>query len=191
MATHLTGTATFEGGLAADLINNVRVEAEGHVSSGVFLAGKIKFDDAARIEANADLAGSANVLGKTVVTTSLTDFAGLTGGVAGIVLGQGLTVRGFANPDGSITATRIEGQSNPVDVRRIIIQGVVDSFSAPQSTVTVMGITISATTFELNEQPVSADQFFAQLKVGRTVVRGRGSFNAATSTLTADAVGIE
>jgi hypothetical protein len=43
VTTRLTGTAQFEGGISADLMNNVMIEAKGQMSSGVLLADKIKF----------------------------------------------------------------------------------------------------------------------------------------------------
>ncbi|MGE5807503.1 MAG: DUF5666 domain-containing protein, partial [Nitrospirota bacterium] len=43
VVTHLTETVRFEGGISADLMNNVMVEAKGQVSNGVLAADKIKF----------------------------------------------------------------------------------------------------------------------------------------------------
>jgi hypothetical protein len=181
ITTRLTGSTRFEDGVAADLVNNVRVEAEGHMAGGVLTADKIKFDDADRIVANADAAGSANVLGKTVVITSRTEVSGLAGGVAGIALGQGLKIRGFSNPDGAITATLVDKLSNPVEADRVIIQGVVEAFSSSARTITLLGITIDAagaTQIGLDGQTISLDQLFAQLTVDRTIIKARGSFSA-------------
>jgi hypothetical protein len=195
ITTRLTGTARFEGGIAADQVNNMRVEAEGRISGGILMADKIKFHDTVRIEANADAVGSADVLGKTVVITSRTDLANLAGGVGGIALGQGLKVRGFANSDGSITATRIEELGNSVAANQIVIQGVVESFNVPAGTVAVLGITTNAAEaaeVELDNQIITLDQFFSQLTVGKTVVKVRGLFSAGPPpTLTADKVAIE
>jgi uncharacterized protein DUF5666 len=195
ITTRLTGTARFEGGVAEDLVNNVMVRAEGHMLSGVLQADKIKFDDPVRIEANADVAGSASVLGKTVITTGMTDLENLTGGILSITQGQGLKIRGFANPDGTITATRLVGLGSPLDANKIVIQGVVESYSASDRTVVVLGITTNASgaaEVQLDEQPIPLDQFFSQLTSGKTIVKARGEFSVGPSPLlAADKVAIE
>jgi len=195
-------TATrFEGGVAADLVNNVRVEAEGQMTGGVLIADKIRFDDTVRIRANADAAGSANVLGKTVLTNSRTELDNLDGGVAGILLGQGLRVRGFENSDGSVTATQLTGQSSPVGDNGIVVQGVVKAFDASARTITVLGITLNAggaAAFGphegtgLDHPPVSLDQFFSLLTADRTVVKAEGAFSPGPPPLlTAVSIEIE
>jgi hypothetical protein len=186
ITTRLTGSTRFEGGVAADLLNNMRVEAEGQLSGGSLTADKIKFGDADRIVANADAAGKANVLGRTVVTTSLTEFGSLAGGVADIALGQGLKIRGFDNPDGTVTATLIEGLSKPVDADKIIIQGVVEAFDAATRACTVLGIAVDAggaTQVTRNGQLISLEQFFSALTKDRTVVKAKGTFSAVPTTL--------
>ena len=195
ITTRLTASTRFEGGVAADLLNNVRVEAEGQLSGSSLTADKIKFGDSDRIVANADAAGKANVLGKTVVVTSLTDTSSLTGGVAGIASGQGLTIRGFANSDSSITATLILGQNKPVDAAKIIIQGVVEAFNASAHTVTILGIVIDAsgaTEVGGDGQVITLDQLFAKLTVNRTIVKATGAFSAGPPPkLTASGIEID
>jgi hypothetical protein len=173
----------------------MRVEAEGRMAGGVLTADKIKFDDADRIVANADAAGSANVLGKIVVVTSRTELSSLAGGVAGIAQGQGLKVRGFSNPDGTITATQVDELSNPAADNKIIIQGVTEAFSATSHTITVLGIAVNAagaTEVGRDGQILSLDQLFAQLTVDRTIVKVTGSFSPGPPPLlTASEIDIE
>jgi hypothetical protein len=195
ITTRLTGTTRFEGGVAADLLNNVRVEVEGQLSGGTLAADKVKFGDAFRIVANADAAGRADVLGRTVVITSLTDLSRLAGGLAGIAPGQGLTIRGFANSDSSITATLIEGLDKPVDAGKIILQGAVEAFSASARTITILGIVINAggaAEVGLGGQVITLDQFFAQVTVNSTIVKATGAFSAGPPpTLTASGIEID
>jgi hypothetical protein len=195
ITTRLTGSTRFEDGVPADLVNNMRVEAEGRMAGGVLTADKIKFDDADRIVANADAAGSANVLGKIVVVTSRTELSSLVGGVAGIAQGQGLKVRGFSNPDGTITATQVDELSNPAADNKIIIQGVTEAFSATSHTITVLGIAVNAagaTEVGRDGQILSLDQLFAQLTVDRTIVKVTGSFSPGPPPLlTASEIDIE
>jgi hypothetical protein len=191
----------FEGGIAADLVNNVRVEVEGQMTGGVLTASKIRFDDTVRIRANADAGGSANVLGKTVLANSRTELVNLGGGVAGIVAGQGLRVRGFENPDGSVTATQLIGQSSPVSDNGKVVQGVVKAFDASARTITVLGVTfnaVGAAAFGPHDgtgpdhPAVSLDQFFSLLTADRTVVKAEGAFSPGPPPLlTAVTVEIE
>ena len=67
----LDANARIDGGVLVDLIDGMKVEAEGHTATGgVLNAGKITIKDNIRIEANATSGGSANVLGKYVTITS-------------------------------------------------------------------------------------------------------------------------
>ena len=190
-----TATTKFENGVAADLMNGVKVEADGHVIGGVFVVEKISFGDSLRIEANADNAGSAGVLGKTIVAGSGTQLANLPGGVAGILAGDGLRIRGFLNGDNTtITATRIEKLSNPVAANQIIVQAPVSSFNVTLKSVTLIGITVDASGGAVefqnsNDAVVTATTFFNSLVADRTVVKARGTF--AATTLTANKVEVE
>jgi uncharacterized protein DUF5666 len=193
VTTRLAGTASFQGGIAADLINNVRTEAEGRMTGGVLVADKIKFADVVRIEANAVAAGGADVLGEKVVVSSLTEFANLTGGAADISAGQGLKIRGFENPDGTLTATRIEGLVSPMDANKISIQGVVEASSDSTRTITVIGTTINAsgaTQVVLDGKLTFPELFFLTLARNRSsVIKATGTFSAGPqSLLTADKV---
>lgn len=191
-----TASTRFEGGVPADLADGVRVEAEGNMAGGVLMADKITFKETIRIEANADADGSAGVLGRTVQVTSLTEWGGGLTAVGDILQGNGLKIRGFLNLDGTtITATRVEKLSNPVDADKNILQGPVSSFDpAPtMHTMLIAGITVDAhgATEIRNDadQLITLDQFFASLTAGRTIVKARGAYSAGT--LTVDKIEIE
>lgn len=195
---HVTGSTRLEGGVVADLGNDVKVEAEGHMIGGVLVADKITFKDTIRFEANADSNASAGVLGKTVVITSRTELINLPTGIGAISAGNGLRIRGFLNNDGTtITATRVEKLNSPVDAGKIILQGPVSSFSAADKTLVIVNITVNASTVPANEiqndgdQEITLDQFFASLIANRTIVKARGTFNAGTITITANKIEIE
>jgi hypothetical protein len=187
-----SATTRFEGGSSADMGNDVRVEAEGMLSSGILYAEKISFKETTKLESNAGSNASADLLGLSVEVTSRTEYSDLPSGLASIASGDGLRVRGFLNPDGStVTATRVEKLSNPVDSDKQILQGVVTSFSAPDSLV-IAGITVDVSgvsSVEIDESPSDINQFFATLVADRIVVKARGTYSAGT--LTADEVSIE
>jgi hypothetical protein len=81
-----------------------------------------------------------------------------------------------------------------VDANKIVIQGVVESYSASDRTVAVLGITANtsgATEVQLDEHLISLDQFFSHLTVSRTIIKASGTFNpGAPPLLTVDKVAI-
>jgi len=185
----------FEGGLPADLANDVRVEAEGHMAGGVLVADKITFKDSVRMEANATAAGptSVTVFGKTVNITSTTDLSGAT---LPITAGTGLRIRAFLNNDNTtFTATRIDTLSNPVAAGQQILQGTVGSFNATARTLVIFGLTVDASGVPANEVQndddavITFDQFFGAITLNRTFVKARGSFSG--NTLTASRIELE
>lgn len=179
-----------EGGVLADLLDGMKIEAEGHtMTGGVLIADKIKIKDSIRIEANADSSGLANVLGKAVKTTTLTRLSSNLTSVATITAGDGLRIRGFMNRDGSsITALRVEKQSSPVDSNKIIIQGPVTNINATARTFTIIGITVSAGSsiarpnddHGTDTLTMTADAFFASLTEGRSIVKAKGTISGTT-----------
>lgn len=189
-----TASTRFEGGVPADLADGVRVEAEGHMTGGVLVAGKITFKETIRIEANADANGSAGTLGLTVQVTSLTEWGGGLTVAGDIVQGNGLRIRGFLNLDGAtITATRVERLSNPVAAGNDILQGPVSSFNTAANTLVIAGITVNIGSVPANDikndddNVITLSQFYASLTAGKTIVKVR--FNS--STFIADKVEIE
>jgi hypothetical protein len=191
-------SARIEGGVLGDLVDGMKVEAEGHTTTGdVLNAEKITIKDNVRFEANAATSGSANVLGKTVTITSKTRLDSLASG-ASITAGDGLRVRGFVNRDGStITATRVTKISNPVDVDKIILQGPVKNINAAAHTLTIMGITVSAGSSIARPNDdngtdtltMPLDSFFSSITADRTIVKAKGTFSSGT--LTASEIEIE
>jgi hypothetical protein len=189
-AVRTTTATTYEGGLADELANDMRVEAEGDVEGGVLIADKISFHESARLEANVEAVTltELTVLGRTVVISSLTDID------EEVVVDDGVRVRGFLNADGTtITATRIQVR-NPIEPDRIILQGAASALDPTAGTLTVLGFPVDASSSEIefhghDEQTMSAGDFFAQIVLGRTVVKARGVFT--DGTLVADQIELE
>ena len=189
-----SSSTRFDGGLKGDLANDVKVEAEGHLSSGILVANKIAFKETVRIESNATTTGSANLLGKTVLVTSKTEFSSNLTGTTGIAQNDGLRIRGFVNNDGSITATRVEKQSNPVDADKNILQGPVTSKNSTSKTLVILGITVNASGVMSrisDDSPddndvafANIDAFFAAITEGRTIVKAKGTFSGSTISAT-------
>jgi hypothetical protein len=189
-----TSGTRFAGGIAADLANDMKVEAEGHMNGGILVADKIKFKDTVRLETNAETGSGAakpasfTALGKTVTVATTTELNNIS---LPIPAGAGIKVRGFVNADGSITATRIQS-INTVDLDRHILQGPVSSFDTGAKTLVILGIIVNAAGVPAdeieddNESLISLEQFFASLTPDRSIVKARGSF--AGDALTANKI---
>lgn len=196
-AVRLADSIRFRGGDAADLGNNVMVEAEGHLTGGVLLADKISFKDTIRIEANADTAGSADVLGLHVALTSSTRMQDISDGAAGITAGDGLKIRGFLSKDNAgITATRVKRIEHPVDADKTLLQGPVSSIDATPGSekLVIAGITVTVSgvqggELQIEDHQASSGDLFGKIVLNRTIVKARGSFSGGV--LAANKIEIE
>jgi len=184
--------AVFAGGFKADMLNGMKLEAEGVMVGGVLMADRIKFKDSVRIQDNASntLATQVTLLGKTVLRSTLTSPNDA------IVDGNGVEVRGFMNGDGSISATRLN-VINPVAADKKIIRGPVSAVNAAARTLVVLGITVDASgagvifldnnddvEFDPAQPTIPAGIFFGLVVPNSTVVKARGTFAANTLTVT-------
>jgi len=148
-----------------------RIEVEDHLDDGIA-------DDSAslevRIEANIDSIDETTIsaLGLEVALASTTDLE------AGLAAGDGVNIEAHLDADGfSLTAIRVERQSNPVRTDDNELRGPVAVADEPTLTVVIAGVTIDLSSAELqdrNEMPMSAEDFFAALSGPTTVVQARG-----------------
>jgi hypothetical protein len=202
-AVSLQAGTRFEAGLPADLANDVRVEAEGHMIGGVLVADKITFKDSVRFEANLEAVSggpdnNVTVFGRTVFITSRT---GQNPRDGSFLAGEGVKIRAFLNLDNTtFTATRIDEESAPVAPNDHAIQGLVISASSP--TIVLVkelpdGFTVDTTGLpdvnfkDDNDLPIGRSAFFGALTGRQTVVKAIGTWNAGTNTLSAREVEIE
>ena len=197
------GSTVFEGGSAADLGLNVKVEAEGRVDAqGVLVATKIDIRRAKAVRATALLdsvnAGGNSVvlLGITVTVDALTRIEDKSDAriepltVGNLAAGDYVEVRGDEFPAGSgnILATIFERQDTDTDT---ILQGFVETISEPS--LTILGVTIetsAGTVFrDENDTVISANEFFNRL-ANNDLVKAKGVETTAT-TITAEEVEFE
>lgn len=184
-------STTFEGGTAADLALNVRVEAEGSLdASNVLVADKIEIKKAGIAELRGNItavdatAGTITLLGVTVTVTADTRLEDKSDAdvehfsLTDLAVGDTVEVRGFENPVGSgaVTATRLERERPRTTV---IVGGFFQAGTAPQFT--ILGIAIDATNAEITKDfhtPLTIDEFLAQAP--GHVVFVRGTLNGTT-----------
>jgi len=197
-----TGATIYEGGVAADLGLNVKVEVEGELDANdVIVADKVDIRRGKVIRATATVdsvdAGTDSLvmLGFTVSTDSLTRFEDKSSAdvrpltIADINAGDYLEVRGGEFPAGSgqILATIVE--RDDVD-SRTILQGFVTNVADP--TLTIMGVTIEtngAIFRDVDDSILTPGEFFNLVDVN-SLVKVRGTESSAT-TITATEVELE
>ena len=196
------GTA-FEGGSAADLGLDIKLEVEGTLSAaGVLVATKvdIRRSRAVRVVALVDSVDAANdafvVLGITVKVDRLTRFEDKSAqdlqpfSLSDLAAGDYVEVRGLEFPAGSgeMLAGILEREDPDAGSE---LQGFVTSIAEPAFT--ILGVTISTgsgTDFrDENDAAIGSGAFFAALSAGR-LVKASG-VEVADRSLDADEVEFE
>ena len=173
-AVSTSNTTTFRpaGTSAADLLDGVKVEAEGSVVGGVLLARKIHIKkNGVRIEASADGEAAGNsftILGITVVTNGSTDFIDVT--LSSIAARTGLRVQGFKSGAKQITATKVEAR--PVGVNDVTVRGPLDVNPVEPGFV-ILGVPVTVGPGTQFEDTTRTD-FFANA-TANTIVKVKGS----------------
>ena len=190
----------YEGGSAADLALNVKIEVDGKLNaSGVLVAEEVSFRDgggsgdevdveiAATVDSVSASAGTLLVLGITVTVDEFTriedqsDAEERPFGLANLRGGDAVEIRGVAQDDGSVRATQLE-REDPLDRDRL--RGAVDSVGS-QSLV-ILGVTVDTdgnTVYrDSDDNSIAASAFFAAVSIG-SEVKASGSETGATSLL--------
>lgn len=197
------GSTVFEGGTAADLGLNVKVEVEGNLSAGGAVAAtkvSIRRATALRVTALVDSvnsgAGSLVLLGITVRLDALTRLEDKSSAqvrpltLSALNAGDYLEVRGSELPagSGSILAAIVERDNPDTET---ILQGFVTAVTNPSFT--ILGVTVqtnASTQFrDTDDSPILAAQFFSRAAAG-TLVKAKGVESSAT-VIIADEVELE
>jgi Domain of unknown function (DUF5666) len=193
---------SFEGGVAADLGLNIKVEVEGIIdANGLLVATKVDIRPSKAVRASAVVdsvdapAGTVVVLGITVTTDALTRFEDKSSmdvdplTIDAITAGNFVEIRGDEFPAGSgqIRATIFERE----DVDDTELQGFVETITDPSFT--ILGVTIETngtTVFrDENDAVISSTDFFARL-AQNDLVKATGTESSVT-TITATEVEFE
>ncbi len=201
-----TDATLWTGGVAADLIPGVKVEAEGtYGADGVLAARKVSFRYSSKLQGVVSAVSAAGGAGTLTVNGILVKVDAITDQrdpLASIAAGDLVELRGYLGRDGaSLVATRLELRNDD----RPIIQGVVTAKDEAAGTITILGKTIATSAVEsggfhdydpssgVDGASISKSAFFAAITVGETVVKGRGRDTAAFAdpVLTAKEVELE
>ncbi len=181
-----TGSTVYEGGVAADVLPGVKLEAEGSISNGVLTATKVSFRDNLRFEGdigNVNLAQGTITLqglpGITITVNSLTDINGQPS-LAAFQSGDHVRVKARPGAGGSVLALELDDRSADT---RIELQGPVSTLAG--SSITILGITVDLNNVSqfrnLADVAISRADFLAAATPG-TLVKLRGDRSGATVT---------
>jgi hypothetical protein len=169
----ISAATLFVGGARTDLAVGMKIEAEGPIVGGILMAEKISIKDNIRINANVTAvdttAGTITILGLRVGFTSGTRLGNFTDPAT--LVGKNVEIRGILTATG-LVATRID-LKNAVPAVTAFIRGPVSAVSPPNS-LTIAGLVIntSMAAFKgIAEAPLSADAFFAAIRLNVTVVK--------------------
>lgn len=180
-----TASTRYEGGLAGDIIVGTKLEAEGSITNGVLTATKVSFRDAIKLEGDV-VSKSGNTLtlnglpGITVSVTSITELKDVAN-VAALAVGDHLRIRGKLGTGNTVIASRLELRSADTDVELQAPASVV----TPETSVTLLGITVSTTTIsayrDLSDAAISRADFFGAARVG-TLIKASGRLQTGVVT---------
>jgi hypothetical protein len=176
-----TSSTRFEGGIASDLANNVKVEAEGSWNGTRLVASKIEFKrSVVRLQGIVTQSGAnqftMDVAGHsvTIVRDSLTDGAVPPQGPACVQV-RGQRTGSSVNPP-VVTAGEIRTSCSGGNGVRPIIQAPVEGESGTTS-LTLLGIPINVGSAsiefrDIRDVPMSRDAFFNAVTPGTTPTPG-------------------
>jgi hypothetical protein len=165
-----TGSTRFEGGIATDLANNIKVEAEGTWNGSALVASKIEFKRSVVRLQGTTANGAGQAFDLQIANNSYVVRIELDSLTSGSLPANGLAcvqVRGQRKTGAStltVTAGEIDTSCSSSD--RHFIQAPVEAES-PETTITLLGSTINVSNptdtpqwQDVNDQPLSRTAFF-------------------------------
>ncbi len=173
-----------------------KVEVQGILDSdnGLLSASKIRFLDirlkAKGVVSPADIqpGESITLFGLTFQSTPQTrDDEGILAN--GLNQDRQVEVRGFVDESGQLFALRVRDRGSP-DPQNAELRGPVTSINPPLLSIQGVMVDTSASTFMLDDQPISAADFFAMLQTGSQIEVEYAVYDAATGQFSGGVVDI-
>lgn len=192
------GNTLYINGEVDDIVIGAKVEVEGFIntSTSEIAAVKVKFKEVRFkfeepvLPADVTIGESIQLFGRTILNTpQLRDEDGIMG--SGLSEATQVEVRGFADSDGNLYATRVRERGNP-DANDVRADGQITAISEPMIEVNGVVVDTSGSVFfDLNNTPISSAQFFAQIAIGTEVEVEDSSVNELTNVISAVIVRID
>jgi hypothetical protein len=212
IAVTTTDGTVYEGGSAADLGNNLKVEVEGDLNSSNELQAtkiEIKTSTNVRVTGQVDAVSTADetitILNITVNTaTTSTQFEDKSDArvepfsIGAIRVGDYIEARGQEQPEGEITAFRIERDdfdptSDDTELRGFVEEGSVVRFERFVILDVIIDTrNVQADDYSSNDNtPISAQEFWDAVGTGGVIVDVNGAESADGTTLIARELQLE
>ncbi len=188
--------ATLTPNDAGLLVEGAKVKVKGRVENGTLIASVIELRGhviklAGELADSADVdpeAGSLMLLGIALSVDPSArfddDLADLERfGLADLVAGDFLEVRGIGDGGGGVVVTRLEREDASDEA---LVQGRVQDFDESAGTLTILGLTFTTDGFtdfeDADDRPLTKAQFFAAVELG-DLVKVKGDDKASDKTL--------
>jgi hypothetical protein len=194
--TTIPGTTVYEGGSAADLANNLKIEAEGELDAdGVLNATKIEIKTSTNIRVTGQVDGVSGdvitILGISVNTdVSKTRFEDKRDDiepfrVGDVMVDDYVEARGQEQPVGQITAFLIERDDLDADTE---LRGFVEEGSVVnRDEFVILGVTVDTSNVQPDDYfgddnlPITADDFWTAVGTGGVIVDVTGTETGDTA----------
>jgi hypothetical protein len=181
-----------------DIVIGAKVEVEGlmNTTTSIIEAFKIKFKEVRFkfeepvLPADVVTGESIQLFGQTIVSTpQLRDEDGIIG--SGLSVATQVEVRGYADSEGNLYATRVRERGNP-DAGDVNADGQITAINAPF--IEVFGVSVdtsSSVFFDINGVPINSVDFFASIAVGTEVEVENATVNETTHVISAGIIRID
>ncbi|WP_223786692.1 DUF5666 domain-containing protein [Marinicella meishanensis] len=195
---NVSGTTVYINGEVDDIVVGAKVEVEGlmNTTTSIIDALKVKFKEVRFkfeepvLPADVSPGQSIQLYGRTILSTpQLRDEDGIMG--SGLGVETQVEVRGYADSDGNLYATRVRERGNP-DATDVSADGQITAINDPL--IEVFGITVDTSTsvfFDINNMPITATDFFNQIAVGTEVEVENAVVNEMTNVISGGIIRID
>lgn len=195
---NVSASTVYINGEIDDIVIGAKLEVEGllNTTSSEIEALRIKFKEVRFKFEEPVLPGdvivgeSIQLFGRTIMTTpQLRDEDGIIG--SGLNSETQVEVRGYADNEGNLFATRVRERGNP-DASEVSADGQINAINEPM--IEVFGITVDTTTsvfFDINGMPINATDFFAMITIGTEIEVEDAFVNESTNVISGGVIRID
>ncbi len=195
---NVSGTTVYINGEIDDIVVGAKVEVEGlmNTSTSVIEAFKVKFKEVRFkfeepvLPVDVVTGQSIQLFGQIILSTpQLRDEDGIMN--SGLAAATQVEVRGYADRDGNLYATRVRERGNP-DANDVRADGQITAINAPF--IEVYGVTVDTSSsifFDTNGAAMNATDFFAAIAVGSEVEVEDAVVNEMTNVISGGIIRID
>ncbi len=195
---NVSGNTIYINGEVDDIVVGAKVEVEGlmNTTTSIIDALKVKFKEVRFkfeepvLPADVTPGESIQLFGKVILSTpQLRDEDNILG--SGLAMETQVEVRGYADSDGNLYATRVRERGNP-DPSDVSADGQITALNDPM--IEVFGITVDTTNsifFDINGIPISSVDFFNQIALGTELEIEDASINENTHVISGGIIRID